>query len=489
METLNREALSDRPHVLSATQMSEISSVLTGDPREYGIACALWTLAVVRDLIAARYGVRLDRYGIPGLLRLLGLWPANPRHWGAGIDPEVLAQWRRHRYSELRRQAHDAGGTLWFADIIPLPSGVTVVTASTPMGPSVFAAYRDTPVTDAFPDFCRRLADSGSPWLMMTPHPVLSARPVARLRAEGTVRMHIVPRTLDAAVSAAERWRAARRTALRTKHTRADLLRALHAAGAREVTTLCRAAGLARVTADEVLRGAVLHPETLDPWRTLLDELTAVTRRLDEAADERERLVAACWKAGVSSVGLLSRTGGLPRARVERVASALPEVAAERERLLARLALAAERGEQPRDELAVACWSAGVSTSVVVHTGRLGKPRLARAVKTYGEGVARERERLLAALGEAATAVRQSTLVRDRLLRRAHAVLARVAARAEACQRAEERARERRNELIAHCWRAGIRTISLIERRTHLHQSVTYGALRASGIDPPMLRR
>ncbi|WP_204030749.1 hypothetical protein [Sinosporangium siamense] len=488
METLNRDPVDGHPHTLSGPQMAEITATLTGDPREHGLTCALWTLAVVRDLIATRYNVRLGEFAVPSLLRMLGLWPAHPRSFGAGTDPEELAQWRRHRYPELRLQAQQAGASIWFGDIVPLGGGITLMMAGGIRGPSQFAAYRDTGVIDAFTNFCRRLSETRPAWLVMTPHPVHLARPVARLREEGALKLCVVPRALAAAETAAERWRAAKHRALRNKHARADLLRALHMAGAREVATLCRAAGLARVTGEEVLRTDVRHPEELSPWRTLLDELTAVTRRVDTAAGERDRLVAQCWNAGVSSVGLLARTGGLPRARVERVAAAFPEVAAERERLLTLLALAAERGDE-RDELAVACWRAGATTNVVSHTGRIGRPRLARAIAMYGAAVTRDRERLLTMLADSATAVHQGTMIKDRLIRRAHQVLARMAAKAEASERDELRARARRNEMIMHCWRAGVRTISLIERRTRLHQSVTYGALRASGIDPPVLRR
>ena len=80
-----------RPRKLSAAQLGELAALIAEtDPREHGFAVALWTREVVRQLIAARFGVQLTVASVGRTLHNLGFSAQRPLYRAEQADPVAV---------------------------------------------------------------------------------------------------------------------------------------------------------------------------------------------------------------------------------------------------------------------------------------------------------------------------------------------------------------------------------------------------------------
>ena len=182
---------------------------------------ALWTRAMVRELIGREFGVRLSEVSVGRLLRKLGLSPQRPLYRAYQQNPEAVARWKAETYPQLRAQAAEVGATIYFADEAGVrsdyhagttwaPVGRTPVVASTgdrfavnlisavsAKGKLRFAAYDGNLNGKVFIDFCRRLLhDSPGPvFLVLDGHPVHRSNAVKQFAAStgGRLRLCFLP--------------------------------------------------------------------------------------------------------------------------------------------------------------------------------------------------------------------------------------------------------------------------------------------------------
>src|SRR3954466_5857514 len=102
---------------LSDTQLRELADLLiTTDPRDHGLPVALWTREIVRQLIAARFGVPLTVASVGRTLHDLGFSAQRPLYRAEQADPGAVARWKQTEYPRIAAQAKAAGGTIYFVD-------------------------------------------------------------------------------------------------------------------------------------------------------------------------------------------------------------------------------------------------------------------------------------------------------------------------------------------------------------------------------------
>src|SRR3954466_13644430 len=117
-----RQALKARPvpgaaRKLSDAQLRELSGLIVGsDPRDHGFAVALWTREVVRQLIAARFGVALTVASVGRTLHDLGFSAQRPLYRAEQADPGAVHRWKQTEYPTIAAAAQAAGGTVYLVD-------------------------------------------------------------------------------------------------------------------------------------------------------------------------------------------------------------------------------------------------------------------------------------------------------------------------------------------------------------------------------------
>jgi transposase len=120
--TEGRQALRARPvpgrrRKLTDAQLGELAALITDtDPRDHGFAVALWTREIIRQLIAARFGVALTVASVGRTLHGLGFSAQRPLYRAEQADPAAVARWKEVEYPAIAAAAKAAGGTVFFVD-------------------------------------------------------------------------------------------------------------------------------------------------------------------------------------------------------------------------------------------------------------------------------------------------------------------------------------------------------------------------------------
>jgi transposase len=218
LAALKARPVPGRPPKLSGAQLQRVYTlVVANDPRQLRFALALWTRAMVRELIGREFGVRLSEVSVGRLLRKLGLSPQRPLYRADQQNPQAVARWKAETYPAFRAEAARVGATIYFADQAGVrwddhagttwaPVGQTPVVAATgerfginlisaiaANGALRFAAYHGNLNATVFIDFCRRLLHDapGPVFLVLDGHPVHRSNAVKAFAASTGARLRL----------------------------------------------------------------------------------------------------------------------------------------------------------------------------------------------------------------------------------------------------------------------------------------------------------
>ncbi|MEO3824554.1 IS630 family transposase [Actinomadura sp. B10D3] len=169
---------------LNEAQLRELYALLVGaDPRQLSFGFALWTRAMVGELIFQRFKIRVSVATVGRALRRLGMSPQKPLYRAYQQNPEKVEKWKAETYPEIRRRAAEEGAEIFFADEAAIrtdfhsgttwaPVGQTpvvemtgarmsvmMISAVSPKGKLRFMVHDEGLKSEEFITFCRRLLD------------------------------------------------------------------------------------------------------------------------------------------------------------------------------------------------------------------------------------------------------------------------------------------------------------------------------------------
>jgi transposase len=222
LDALRAKPVPGRPPTLSGAQLARLYGLVVGnDPRQLRFTFALWTRAMIRELIRREFDAHLSEVSVGRLLRKLGLSPQRPLYRAYQQNPQAVVRWKAETYPQLRREAASVGATIYFADEAGVRSdyhagttwapvgrtpvvaatgdrfGVNLISAVTAKGKLRFAAYDDHLNGPVFIDFCRRLLhDTPEPvFLVLDGHPVHRSKAVKQFAEStgGRLRLCFLP--------------------------------------------------------------------------------------------------------------------------------------------------------------------------------------------------------------------------------------------------------------------------------------------------------
>ena len=117
LECLRSTQGSGRPRSLTPEQEQQIFVWVNGkNPQQYGFDFGLWTLRVIRELVARNDGIALSLASIGAILARVGLSPQKPLQHACQRDQQAVERWVKESYPALAQRARNEKAEIFFWD-------------------------------------------------------------------------------------------------------------------------------------------------------------------------------------------------------------------------------------------------------------------------------------------------------------------------------------------------------------------------------------
>ncbi len=222
IEGLKYQKIPGKQPTLSKAQKQKIFDIVTSkNPLQLKFAFALWTRAMVKDLILDQFSISLSEVSVGRLLHELGLTPQRPLRRAYQQNPERVTSWLQQEYPAIQKEAKAVKATIYFGDEAGIrsdyhsgttwaPKGQTpvirttgarhslnLVSAVSAKGSMRFMTVKGKMTADRFIEFLERLLKNQSTpvFLIVDGHPVhRSARVKAFVEAtNGRLKLFHLP--------------------------------------------------------------------------------------------------------------------------------------------------------------------------------------------------------------------------------------------------------------------------------------------------------
>jgi len=135
LAAISTKFASGRPTVLDDSEMIRLYVMINGkDPRVYSFGMALWTRALIRDLIKKVFDKEVSLVTVGRLLKKLGMSAQRPLYRSWKQDPERVERWKRQEYPAIKARAAAVGATILFADEASVRTDYHAGTTWAPVG-------------------------------------------------------------------------------------------------------------------------------------------------------------------------------------------------------------------------------------------------------------------------------------------------------------------------------------------------------------------
>jgi transposase len=210
-----------RPKLSTAQKKKVFDIVTMKNPEQLKFPFALWTLAMVRQLIADQFNVTLSEVSVGRLLKKIGLTPQKPLRRAWQQDPEKVDKWLTQEYPAIRKEAKQVGAAIYFGDEAGVRSdyhsgttwaikgqtpivrttgsrfGLNMVSAVSARGRMRFMTINGRMNAGNFIEFLNRLIrnETNPVFLIVDGHPVHSSKRIRAFVAstQGKLKLFLLP--------------------------------------------------------------------------------------------------------------------------------------------------------------------------------------------------------------------------------------------------------------------------------------------------------
>lgn len=134
-DALKAKPIPGAPPKLNAKQMAKLSHIVRSkNPLQLKFEYALWTLAMIRELIDWKFDVKLSEVSVGRLMKRLGFTPQRPLYPAWQQDAELVEQWREQDYPKIAARAKRENAMVFFADEAGMRSDYHAGTTWSPKG-------------------------------------------------------------------------------------------------------------------------------------------------------------------------------------------------------------------------------------------------------------------------------------------------------------------------------------------------------------------
>ena len=134
-ESLKAKPIVGAPMKLKAKQMARLAKIIRQkNPLQLKFEYALWTLAMIRQLILQQFDARLSKVSVGRLMKRLGFTAQRPLYRAWQQNPELVEAWREKEYPKIARRAKRENAVIFFADEAGIRSDHHAGTSWAPVG-------------------------------------------------------------------------------------------------------------------------------------------------------------------------------------------------------------------------------------------------------------------------------------------------------------------------------------------------------------------
>jgi transposase len=135
LASISTKFASGRPTVLDDSEMVRLYTMINGkDPRTYSFGMALWTRALIKDLIKKTFAKDVSLVTVGRILKKLGMSPQRPLYRSWKQDPQRVEKWKREEYPAIKARAAAVGARILFADEASVRTDYHAGTTWAPVG-------------------------------------------------------------------------------------------------------------------------------------------------------------------------------------------------------------------------------------------------------------------------------------------------------------------------------------------------------------------
>ena len=116
LDALKKKPIKGATPKVNAKQMQKLSKIIhEKDPLQYKFEFALWTLAMIRELIRQLFNIHVSEVTTGRLMKHLGFSPQRPLYRAWQQDPVMVENWRKIEYPKIAKRSKCENALIFFA--------------------------------------------------------------------------------------------------------------------------------------------------------------------------------------------------------------------------------------------------------------------------------------------------------------------------------------------------------------------------------------
>lgn len=116
-DALKAKPIKGAPPKLDAKQMAKLARIVREkNPLQLKFEYALWTLAIIRELIRREFAINISEVSVGRIMRRLGFTPQRPLYRAWQQNPKLVDEWREQEYPKIVKRAKREKALIFFAD-------------------------------------------------------------------------------------------------------------------------------------------------------------------------------------------------------------------------------------------------------------------------------------------------------------------------------------------------------------------------------------